>query len=125
MPALRGGASLPEEKNQVTVLEPHRWSSSDKSGGNHTGTRRRRYINEFIEDLHDSWRVYGRPVLMTAALTDPVAYLRVAASLIPREIDITVTTQTAERLSDDDLAGYLEGPDSADPAQAPESEETI
>jgi hypothetical protein len=45
-----------------------------------------------------------RLALLAAAWTDPVAYVRVVASLMPREIEATVTVQLAERMTDDQLA---------------------
>jgi hypothetical protein len=62
---------------------------------------------------------------MAAAWTEPVSFVRVVASLIPRDIEITVTTAKAERLSDDDLAGYLEGPNSENPSEAQEDAEVL
>ena len=71
-----------------------------------------------MEDLHNSWKMYGRPALFTAALTDPVAYLRVCAALMPRDIDITVTHTTAERLSDDDIVRLIEEDAARDTSEA-------
>ena len=41
---------------------------------------------------------------MTAAWTHPVEFVRVVASLIPRELEATATVVHAERMSDDELA---------------------
>ena len=49
-------------------------------------------------------QLFGRATLMTAALTDPVSFVRVVASLMPREPEATVTVVHAERMSDDELA---------------------
>jgi hypothetical protein len=130
MPKLRSGASVPAEEPTKKALVPYQrgWKkgqSGNPNSRNNGAATRRNYISHFIDDLYASWKIYGRPALMTAALTDPVAYLRVAASLIPKEIEITVTSKTAERLSDDDLAGYLEGPDSADTIEAQANEEVL
>ena len=38
------------------------------------------------------------------AWTDPGAYVRVVAALMPREIEATVTVPLAERMTDDQLA---------------------
>ena len=41
---------------------------------------------------------------MTAAITDPVSYVRMVASLMPRELEATATVVHADRMSDDELA---------------------
>jgi len=41
---------------------------------------------------------------MTAARTHPVEFVRVVASLIPRELEATATVVHTERMSDDELA---------------------
>ena len=41
---------------------------------------------------------------MTAAWTHPLEFVRVVASLIPRELEATATVVHAERMSDDELA---------------------
>ncbi|MGA7165609.1 MAG: hypothetical protein WBX37_16900, partial [Pseudolabrys sp.] len=55
-------------------------------------------------DLHDAWKAFGRPALMTAAFTDPVSFVRVVASLMPKDLEATVTVVHAEQMSDDELA---------------------
>lgn len=110
---------MPPEDTAVTIIPPRRGWQKGQTGnpGGNPGARRR-YVQDFMDDIHDSWKVYGRPVLMTAALTDPVSYLRVCASLIPRDIDITVTHTTAERLSDDDLMRLIEEDAARDSSEA-------
>ena len=51
-------------------------------------------------------QVWGRPALMTAAITDPVSYVRMVASLMPREIEATITPVT-ERMSDAQLEAII------------------
>ena len=107
------------ENNTETVIPPQRgWYKGNPGNPNGNRGARHRYITDFMEDMHDAWKVYGRPVLMTAALTDPVSFLRVAASLIPRDIDITVTHANVERLSDDDLVRFIEENISDDTSEA-------
>ena len=60
---------------------------------------------------------------MTAAFTDPVSFVRVVASLMPKELEATVTVVNAERMSDDELAAIAcQGGE--DPL-APEEDEEI
>jgi Family of unknown function (DUF5681) len=60
---------------------------------------------DFLADLHDAWKAYGRSALMAAAWTEPVSFVRVVASLMPKELEATtITVVHAERMSDDELA---------------------
>jgi hypothetical protein len=67
---------------------------------------RNKLSEEFLADVHASWQVWGRPALMTAAITDPVSYVRMVASLMPREIEATITPVT-ERMSDAQLEAII------------------
>lgn len=106
MPRARGVRKpLEEESTELVVLPPQRWKPGQTGNprGGPSGARRRLF-EDFLEDMHDSWKVYGRAALMTAALTDPVAYVRVAASLMPKEIEATINVVHADRMSNDELA---------------------
>ena len=85
---------------------------------------RNKLSEEFLADVHASWQVWGRPALMTAAITDPVSYVRMVASLMPREIEATATVVHAERMSDDELVAIIcQGGE--DPLATEEDEETF
>lgn len=120
MPKLRGGESVPSEETALVPVKQSGWqkTGADANPNGRPRGSRSKYAEDFLEDMHDAWRVYGRPVLMTAALTDPVSFLRVAASLIPRDIEISVTHTSAERLSDDELVRLIEERISSDTAEA-------
>ena len=61
---------------------------------------------------------------MTAAWTHPVEFVRVVASLMPRELEATATVVHAERMSDDELAAIAcQGRE--DPLATEEDEETF
>jgi len=55
--------------------------------------------------LCDVWQAFGKPALMTAAWTDPVGFVRVVASLIPRELEANTTVM--ERMSDAQLGAII------------------
>jgi hypothetical protein len=61
---------------------------------------------EFFRDLCDAWQAFGKPALMTAAWTHPIEFVRVVASLMPRELEATITPVT-ERMSDPQLATII------------------
>jgi Family of unknown function (DUF5681) len=85
---------------------------------------RNKLSEEFFRDLCDAWQAFGKPALMTAAWTHPVEFVRLVASLIPRELEATITAVHAERMSDDELAAIAcQGGE--DPLAAEEDEETF
>ncbi|MGC1317277.1 MAG: hypothetical protein WA866_11660, partial [Pseudolabrys sp.] len=53
----------------------------------------------------DAWQAFGKPALMTAAWTHPVEFVRVVASLMPRELE--ATAPVTERMSDAQLDAII------------------
>jgi Family of unknown function (DUF5681) len=48
----------------------------------------------FLMDLHDEWLRSGASALKRVAKDDPVQFVKVVASILPREIDTTLTVDT-------------------------------
>lgn len=77
----------------------------------------------FWTDYAAAWAKHGRGALLKVAADDPSTFVRVAASLMPKETEVTLRRVTAKELPDDELAaiaaGGGEGTDSPpiDPAQ--------
>lgn len=46
--------------------------------------------NQFVSDLHDEWQRSGPSALRRMAEHDPSQFVRVTASVLPREIDVAV-----------------------------------
>jgi len=63
-------------------------------------------VRSFFRDLCDAWQAFGKPALMTAAWTHPVEFVRLVASLMPRELEAT-TTPVMERMSDAQLDALI------------------
>lgn len=59
----------------------------------------------FLNDLEDAWRRHGPRALDEAAETDPVAFCKLTASLVPR--DIKLTTDVGENFLE--LLSHLNG----------------
>ena len=91
-------------KHRQRGLIPWKPGQSGNPKGRPKGSRSK--LSElFIADPYESWKTLG-PALLAAAWTDPVAYVRVVASLMPRELEATVTPVT-ERMSDAQLEAII------------------
>jgi hypothetical protein len=51
---------------------------------------RNKFSEEFVTDFMADWREHGTGVLERVRQTDPAAYLRVAAVLVPKEMNVAV-----------------------------------
>ena len=60
---------------------------------------RNKLTTEFFNDLCEAWSAFGKPALMTAAWTHPVEFVRVVASLVPRELEATTTVHMERRVT--------------------------
>lgn len=60
---------------------------------------------KFIEDLYADWSENGVQALKECRETNPAAYVKTVASLLPKDVNINVTQ--INELADDDLAAAL------------------
>ena len=69
------GSDSTVRKHRQRGLIPWKPGQSGNPKGRPQGSRNK-LSEQFLADLHASWQVFGRPALMTAAITDPVSFVR-------------------------------------------------
>jgi hypothetical protein len=73
-------------------------------GGRPKGAKNR-LTNDFLTALASDFSEHGIDVIKVVRVEEPATYLKVIASLMPRELDINATTQLQE--IPDDVLEYL------------------
>lgn len=91
-------------QSQQRGLRPWRPGQSGNPKGREKGSRNK-LGEEFIKDVLADWQEHGAQAVKDTREKDPVAYVRVVASILPRDINFRVGD--LEDLSDDELAGEL------------------
>ena len=89
------------EKKQRNLI-PYKPGQSGNPKGRPKGSRNK-LTEEFTHSLCKAWLIYGEAALQTVAMTQPVEFIRVVASLMPRDVEVTIAHVKAERMSDDQL----------------------
>ena len=92
---------------QVTGRESTQFKPGQS--GNPAGPKgsRNKPSEEFFQDLYDVWRAFGKPALETMAMLYPVEFVRVVASLMPKETQATITRVNLDRISDEQLDAII------------------
>lgn len=72
----------------------------------------------FWADFSGVWEAHGKAALEAVAKDDPAKFVSVAASVMPKETELTLRNITAKELPDDELANIAAG-GSEDTASAP------
>ena len=88
------------EKKQRNLI-PYKPGQSGNPKGRPKGSRNK-LSEEFFRDLCDAWEAFGKPALMSMAWTSPGDFVRVAASLMPKLVDVGIDVKI-DRVSDDEL----------------------
>lgn len=82
---------------------------------------RRGMPSNFLKVLNDDFEAYGRDVIASMRINEPSAYLRLAASVLPKDM---VAKRPVEELSDEALHSLIEAarrPDTGMPISAKRS----
>jgi hypothetical protein len=79
---------------------------SGHSKGRPKGSRNK-LSEDFFRDLCEAWQAFGKPALETMAMLYPVEFVRLAASLMPKEPEATITPVVMERMSDAQLDAMI------------------
>ena len=88
--------------HQPETLENPQVSKFQPGNGGRPRGARNCLTGDFIGALAADFAENGIDVIRVVRVEEPATYLKIIASTLPRELDITATTQLQE-LSDDDL----------------------
>ncbi|WP_082545854.1 MULTISPECIES: hypothetical protein [unclassified Sphingomonas] len=84
--------------------EKGRFVPGNVGGGRPKGARQK-IVGVFFEDLLASWEAHGPETIETVRVQRPQDYLKVVASILPKELNIKVSE--LDELTDDQVAGQL------------------
>jgi hypothetical protein len=111
-------------KHRQRGLIPWKPGQSGNPKGRPKGSRNK-LSEEFFRDLCDAWQAFGKPALETMAMLYPAEFVRMAASLIPKEPE-AITTPVIERMSNAQLDALIaELQSGLDPAATDEDAQKI
>ena len=98
-------ASTAVEQQTRVVGKPFKPGQSGNPNGRPKGSRNQ-LGEDFISALQADFKEHGTDVIAEVRETKPSDYLKVVASILPREINVNKTA--LQELSDDELAGILD-----------------
>ena len=81
-------------------MQPFKWQPGQS--GNPAGRRkgsRNQLAERFIADLYQDWQEHELEALEAARVSKPADYLKVIASIMPKDIKVTLETMTDDQLS--------------------------
>ena len=111
-------------KHRQRGLIPWKPGQSGNPKGRPKGSRNK-LSEDFFRDLCEAWQAFGKPALETMAMLYPAEFVRLVASLLPKEPEAT-TIPAMERLSNAQLDALIaELQSGLDPAATDEDAQII
>lgn len=68
---------------------------------------RSKFGEDFIRDLKESWNKHGVKALEVTAKKQPSMFVRVAASVLPKEVETTIRTEL-DGMTEADLKAFIQ-----------------
>jgi len=97
--------STADEQQTRVVGKPFKPGQSGNPNGRPKGSRNQ-LGEDFISALQADFKAHGTEVIAEVRETKPADYLKVVASILPKEVN--VNKSALQELSDDELAGILD-----------------
>jgi hypothetical protein len=69
------------------ALKPFKPGESGNPAGRPVGTRVR-FSEEFLQDFHEAWQKHGKEALERVAKRHPIAFLRAAVAVLPKQLNV-------------------------------------
>ena len=108
-------ASPEVEKPKPAKDENGRFLTGNIGGGRKLGSRSK-LAEAFIADCYENWLQHGAAAIEKVRQTRPAQYLQVMASILPKDVNVSVSA--VEAMTDDELDAtirkLLTGPDMAE-----------
>lgn len=93
--------------------EKGRFVSGNIGGGRPKGSRNK--LGEaFLDNLYADWQEHGAQALKDCRETNPAAYIKTVASLLPKQVEVNTNGLTS--MSDDELSHLIDAIRAADGA---------
>ena len=96
---LTNGHQSGQRADYATRFQPGNKMSKGRPNGS-----RHKLGEQFLSKMQADFELHGEGVIEKVRLTEPAQYLRVVASLMPKEMDVKTMKSHAEELTDEDLA---------------------